>query len=365
MAVPAARANRPLDKDFSVLDMLNTSVVLLDSKLRIIHLNQAAELLTGTSIRQVLLLQLDSLFDSGPEIAELCIRVLEQNGSMGIRELELVSLNAPEQRLDVDITISPIESGGVLMELRNIADRLRIKRDRELHSQNTVSRTIIRQLAHEIKNPLGGVRGAAQLLSRRLPSPDLQEYTDVIISETDRLVNLVDAMLGPNRPTHRKLMNLHKVLDHVVKLTAIDAPAEVTVSRDYDPSLPELLIDEDQMTQAILNLVRNAIQAVGKSGIVILRTRVEPSFTLGETKHALVARVDIVDSGQGVPKDLREQIFYPLVTGRVDGVGLGLAITLDLAHRHDGLIKLQPGSPTTFSLYLPIAAPKEVASPNE
>ena len=345
----------PVDEaGYALLDALNVSVIVLDER-HVRYMNQSAEALSGTTRNRINGLGFDDLFDCAVDIRALAKRTLETGGSTEIREIELVAYSNPEHRLEVDITVMPFDGSQAVLEIRDVANRLRIDRDNELKSQNTVSRTIVKQLAHEIKNPLGGLRGAAQLLARRLPSPDLQEYTDVIIHEADRLVHLVDAMLGPNRPTHRKSMNLHRVLDHVYTLLSSEAGDQVQVIRDYDPSLPKVLIDEDQITQAILNLARNAMQAIPEQGTIVLRSRIEPGFTIGETRHALVARVDVEDSGSGVPEELREQIFYPLVTGRIEGVGLGLALALDLAHRHDGLIKLQPGSPTVFSLYLPLS----------
>ncbi len=340
----------------ALLDALNVSVIVLDAELNMLFMNQAAEALSGTTRNRVVGLKFHDLFNGGggDSIITLVSRTLEMSGSMEIRELELVPLGDPEHRLDVDVTAIPFDDNCIVLELRDVANRLSIERDNELKSQNLVSRTITKQLAHEIKNPLGGLRGAAQLLARRLPTPDLQEYTDVIIHEADRLVHLVDAMLGPNKPTHRKPTNLHRVLNRVYTLVSSEASEHVKIERDYDPSLPDILIDEDQITQTVLNLARNALQAIGHSGHIVFRSRVEPGFTIGEKRHALVARIDIQDSGSGVPCELREQIFYPLVTGRTDGVGLGLALALDLAHRHNGLIKLQPGTPTVFSLYLPL-----------
>lgn len=353
----ASSAHLPVrfdDAGYRLLDALNAGVVVLDEQYNVTYINQAGEVLAGTTRHRAIGTNLGALFDHVESLNALVDRAFEMRGSVVIRELELVLLSNPEHRRQVDVTAMPVDDHSVVLELRDVAHRLRIDRDNELKSQNSVSRTITKQLAHEIKNPLGGLRGAAQLLARRLPTPDLQEYTDVIIHEADRLVHLVDAMLGPNRPTHRKKTNLHRVLDHVFTLISSEAGDGVVVERDYDPSLPQVLIDTDQITQAVLNLARNALQATGEEGRIVLRSRVEPGFTIGETRHALVARVDLQDSGAGVPEALREQIFYPLVTGRTEGVGLGLSIALDLAHRHDGLIKLQPGTPTVFSLYLPL-----------
>lgn len=340
---------------FALLDALNVAVFVVNADYEVTYVNQAGEALSETARHRAVGSPLDALFNHDDQLNQLIDRALEERGSVDLRELELVLMSDPDHRRQVDVTGLSIEERSVVLEVRDVAHRLRVDRDNELKSQNSVSRTITRQLAHEIKNPLGGLRGAAQLLARRLPTPDLREYTDVIIHEADRLVDLVDTMLGPNRPTHRKNMNLHRVLDHVYTLVVSEAGKHIQVERDYDPSLPNVLIDEDQITQTVLNLARNAMQAVGDEGRIVFRSRVEAGFTIANVRHALVARVDIEDSGAGVPKELREQIFYPLVTGRTEGVGLGLSLALDLAHRHDGLIKLQPGSPTVFSLYLPLS----------
>ncbi|MEM7081380.1 MAG: nitrogen regulation protein NR(II) [Pseudomonadota bacterium] len=345
--------------EHALLDALNVSILVVDTSGTLQYMNQAAEALSGTTRNRVIGQSLSDVFDDDGQIYDLIDRTVRSGGSMEIHETELVPFHDPEHRTAVDVTAMPLATNTLILELRDVTNRLRIERDNELKSQNSVSRTITRQLAHEIKNPLGGLRGAAQLLARRLPTQDLQEYTDVIIHEADRLVHLVDAMLGPNRPTHRKLINLHRILDRVFTLIRSEAAESVEVFRDFDPSLPKLLIDEDQITQTLLNLARNALQAVSdiEDGPqrIVFRSRVESGFTIGAKRHTMVARVDVEDTGAGVPDELREQIFYPLVTGRIEGVGLGLSLALDLAHRHDGLIKLQPAAPTVFSLYLPLS----------
>jgi two-component system nitrogen regulation sensor histidine kinase GlnL len=221
---------------------------------------------------------------------------------------------------------------------------------------------MIRQLAHEIKNPLGGIRGAAQLLARQLADASMREYTSVIISEADRLVALVDALLGPGHAPRKELVNIHELLQHIGHLLAADAPEGVSVERDYDPSLPPLRLDRNLIIQAMLNLGRNAMQAIAqnptRSGRLILRTRALTNVNIGARRHRLVASVQFEDNGPGVPDDLRETLFYPLVTGRSNGTGLGLAVAQDLVSRHDGLIEFQsrPGQ-TIFTILLPFHAP--------
>jgi two-component system nitrogen regulation sensor histidine kinase GlnL len=216
---------------------------------------------------------------------------------------------------------------------------------------------MIRQLAHEIKNPLGGIRGAAQLLERQLDSADLREYTGVIISEVDRLAGLVDTLLGPGGPPNRQPQNLHELLEYVVRLVAADEIHKIRIVRDYDIGLPAIAVDRDQMVQAILNVVRNAIAALGTQGSIVLRTRAVMNFTIGNARHPVVISIEIEDDGPGIPPELQDSVFYPLVTGRADGTGLGLPLAQELISRHGGLIEFEsrPGR-TVFSVRLPLAA---------
>ena len=205
------------------------------------------------------------------------------------------------------------------------------------------SRLMVRQLAHEIKNPLGGLRGAAQLLERELLDPGLREYTRVIISEADRLTHLLDSMLGPGRPPAKQLINVHELLERVYHLLRSEAPEGVIVDRDYDPSLPALTVDPNHIIQAMLNLGRNAIQALAGARVesprLTLRTRVAGNVGVGGRRHRLVATIQFEDNGPGVAPEIRDTIFYPLVSGRTDGTGLGLGIAQDLVSRHGGLIE--------------------------
>jgi two-component system nitrogen regulation sensor histidine kinase GlnL len=220
-----------------------------------------------------------------------------------------------------------------------------------------------RQLAHEIKNPLGGLRGAAQLLERELPNDELKEYTRVIIGEADRLCALVDSLLGPARPIRREPVNVHELIDHVYRLARAEAPSGVAIERDYDPSLPLLALDRDLMVQAMLNLARNAVQALGERGALTMRSRALTHATIGAEKHRVVASLQFEDNGPGVPAELGETIFYPLVTARAGGTGLGLAVAQDIATRHGGIIEFdsRPGR-TVFSLLLPMEENHEQAA---
>ena len=221
---------------------------------------------------------------------------------------------------------------------------------------------MIRQLAHEIKNPLGGLRGAAQLLGKQLGNAELKEYTEVIISEADRLAGLVDTLLGPGGPPNKQLANVHEVIEYVVRLLEPELEAKLDVVRDYDAGLPTVKLDRDQIIQALINLMRNAATALEGCGSITLRTRAVMNFTIGETRHPVVATIDIEDDGPGIPPELQDSIFYPLVTSRPDGTGLGLSTAQDLISRHDGLIEFEsrPGR-TIFSIRIPILTNTETA----
>ncbi len=287
------------------------------------------------------------------ELVELCHRVLANHSTYRLRELQL---RAGEKELTLDCHATPLDSdGGVLLELADTErDRL-LRRDAELVAQQRLSRRIIRQLAHEIRNPLGGLRGAAQLLERQLPGAELKAYTRVIIEEADRLNALVDNILKAGGAPRPELINLHQITEHVAKLVGAEKPADVELVRDYDPSLPPLTVDRGQMIQAFLNLARNALEAVGQRGRIIFRTRALSNYNLGGEQHRLVLSAEVEDSGPGIPDDLRETIFYPLVTGRTTGTGLGLTIAQDLVSRNGGLIEFtsQPGR-TVFHMRLPV-----------
>ena len=260
----------------------------------------------------------------------------------------------------VDVTVTPLEGQvtgtHLLLELADARTRQRISRESEMLSRLDGSRLMLRQLGHEIKNPLGGLRGAAQLLDRELHDGALKEYTTVIINEADRLRALVDSMLGHRAPPRKVSVNIHELCEHVFHLLRSEAAAGIVIERDYDPSLPNALFDRNEIIQALLNVARNALQAVdAANGRVILRTRVLTNINIGTVRHRLVANVQVEDNGHGVPPELQRSVFYPLVTSRSTGTGLGLAVAQDLVTRHHGIVEFEsrPGH-TVFSLLLPL-----------
>jgi two-component system nitrogen regulation sensor histidine kinase GlnL len=343
-------------KPDEVLDGLITAVVCLDDRLCVTSANSAFESLLSVSRRHALG---QSLVEAVPHFLphkERLKRALDT--ATGFIERELSLVRAGDQELTVDCTVTPLIVGkrpGLLVELLPLDRHLRISRDELMQSQHTASRELIRGLAHEIKNPLGGIRGAAQLIEREFPDSHHREFTRVIIREVDRLQNLVNRMLGPNRAPQKDLLNIHEVIEHVRSLEQAEAPDAVAFLRDYDPSIPEISVDREQLIQAVLNIVRNALQAVGNEGTVTLRTRARRQFTIAGTRHRLVVQIDVEDSGPGIAAGMLDRIFYPMVTTRAEGTGLGLPIAQYLIHSHGGLIECRSRAGcTVFSIYLPL-----------
>jgi two-component system nitrogen regulation sensor histidine kinase GlnL len=349
--------NNPQLPKLDLLQHQQTAVLLLDAQLSILYLNEAAENLFAVSLARCrgepsatiihlnANLELSTALTNGQPFTHRCA-VIE---ALGVGQLT------------VDYSVTPIIEtlpGYLLIEFQPLQRKVSIDREDARANSLETSRMLVRGLAHEIKNPLGGIRGAAQLLEAELAEPRLTEYTQVIIEEADRLRSLVDSLLGPNRPHQSAPVNIHKVLEHVVLLLAADAGPAPQISREYDPSLPRLLADEAQLIQATLNVMRNAHQALGEHATpqLLLRTIVLRQFTIGERTHRLVVRVDIQDNGPGIPPQIRDRLFLPMISGRAEGSGLGLAITQTIVNQHDGLIDVEskPGC-TCFSIYLPLA----------
>ena len=340
----------------TLLDGMTSAVICVDQQLKIAGLNSAAESLFGVGRKHALqesLVQVIPHFQ--PHEARIAQAISLFAGFIE-RETRLVHNGHPS--LTVDWTVTPFQDGklrGVLIEMLPLDRHLRITRDEMLSAQHQASRAMIRGLAHEIKNPLGGIRGAAQLLEREFPDSEHREYTQVIIKEADRLQNLVNRMLGPNRLPQKASLNIHEVLEHVRQLVQAEGQPNVTLLRDYDPSIPDVFADREQLIQAVLNVVRNAMQALtGSAGSVLLRTRTRRQFTLAGHRHKLVAQIDVEDTGTGIAPEMIEKIFYPMVTTRPEGTGLGLPIAQVLIHSHGGVIECssRPGQ-TIFSIYLP------------
>ena len=340
-----------------LLDNMTTAVVALDSGLKVTSLNTSAEQILGISackaigrrLAQIVLIP-DSLFARLREAVEL---------GQPVNDRHVTIEPVGQESILVDCAVAPYldesNNDGLLVELTALDRSLRIVRDEALAAQQENVKSLVRGLAHEIKNPLGGLRGAAQLLERQLDEKDLIEYTSIIIHEADRLQTLIDRMLGPNSRPRRDELNIHEVLEHVRKISMVGASSGVSVTFDYDPSIPEFLSDRDRLVQVFLNIAVNAFQAVGDNGDVLFRSRVGTNFTIAGKLHPLVIKISIIDNGPGISESLIEQVFYPMVSGRSGGSGLGLSIAQSIMGQLGGLVECQsqPGE-TEFTVFIPM-----------
>jgi two-component system, NtrC family, nitrogen regulation sensor histidine kinase GlnL len=340
-----------------ILDHLNEAILLFDKDLLLTYINPAGEILLADSAKHLLGSPAHKLFKTSHTLLfDDLLQRLHMHEPLVDRELILERLN---QSITVNLSATPLQENGglneILIELQQVDRHLRITKEEQLLAQQNTSRMLVRGLAHEIKNPLGGLRGAAQLLDLELHDPELKEYTQIIIAESDRLQDLMDKMLGPNKPAHKSLLNIHEVLERVRQLVAAQSNKTIVLRTDYDPSIPELYADKNQLIQALLNIVRNAVQAIQNEGEIVIQTRIRRHMTIGRKRYKLTIKIDITDSGPGIKPELMGQIFYPMITGRAEGTGLGLSIAQSLINQHNGLIECEsePGH-TVFSIYLPL-----------
>jgi len=347
--------DHPVDA-LSGLDLLATAVILLDRERRVTYANPAAENLFELSRRQLVGHPIEEIFADAGNLTAAIGKSIETGASYTEQELELTPSGKP--KLHLNCTVSPVEADAavLLLECRHIDQQLKIAREERLQEQQQANRELIRSLAHEIKNPLGGIRGAAQLLERELDRAALTEYTQVIIGEADRLQSLVNRLLTPHRlPTYRRT-NIHQILVHVKGLVQAEFP-QVAIGTDFDASLPEFEADSEQLTQVVLNIARNAAQALAATADarIWFRTRVARYVTLAKKRHRLALALTVEDNGPGVPEAIRDRVFYPLVSGREGGTGLGLTLAQTFVAQHNGTIGFEsaPGR-TVFTILLPL-----------
>jgi two-component system nitrogen regulation sensor histidine kinase GlnL len=349
----------------AVVDGLTTSILLLSRQYEVIYMNQSAEELFGVSYRRVEGMPVSSMLHiDNDEVLTRMQENLDRGQTWTEHECTLSLIGGKE--ITVDCTVSPIEiddTENVLIEMVTIDRQLKIARDSHLLKEHQATRSMLRGLAHEIKNPLGGLRGAAQLLESELEDKELTEYTGIIINEADRLHNLVDRMLGPNFVPNKSRQNIHEVLHYVYSLVTVEENNKVKFGVDFDPSIPEINFDRDLLVQALLNITNNALKAINRDGEILFKSRILRSYTIDSHLHKLVACISIIDNGPGVDEDIAPKIFFPMVSGESDGTGLGLAISQMLINQHGGLIEFEsaPGR-TEFRVLLPIDIGSEADS---
>jgi len=341
----------------AILDNVVTATLLLDEELVIRYANPAAEQLFSQSTKRLLDSPLSKLIQHASMDLALLTQPMQSGQSITDSDVTFVVDGKP---LMLEVTASPLtwnKQVMLLIEMRKIGQQRRLSQELNQHAQQQAAKLLVRGLAHEIKNPLGGLRGAAQLLEKMLSDPSLKEYTQIIIEQADRLRALVDRLLGPQKPGKKQSENLHIVLEKVRQLVELEAGPSIVIKRDYDPSLPEILMDSDQIEQALLNIVSNAAQILQgqENGEITLKTRTVHQANIHGQRYKLSARIEIIDNGPGISASLQDTLFYPMVSGREGGTGLGLSISQNLIDQHKGKIDVEswPGQ-TTFTIYLPI-----------
>lgn len=359
-----------------VLENLSTAVLLLNDKLAVTYLNPAAEVLFETSRKSIYQQKFDQIFYESDDGEKELLSALKTGHPFTKREatIRCKSVSQSDGVHTVNYSVSVIQEPGeanyLLLEFQPLDRLLKISRDEALLNNQLATKALLRGMAHEVKNPLGGIKGAAQLLLRELKDAEQHEYIHVVIEEADRLRNLVDRMLGPRTIPNIEEQNIHEILEHVCHIAEADSGQSVTIIRDYDPSIPDIWVDRDQMIQASLNILGNAHEALLESKQsnpqVLIRTRILRQFTIGAHRHRMVVKIDFIDNGPGIPEDIKETLFYPMISGRAKGTGLGLSIAQSILNQFDGLIECQSEiGETTFSLLLPIKTNPKANTPRE
>ncbi|MEW9571572.1 nitrogen regulation protein NR(II) [Rhodanobacter sp. Si-c] len=321
-------------------EQLATGVAQVDADLRVRWLNSALAELLGCGMRSAAGQSLALWLGAADDLAQ-ARRALDEARFVQLREAKLSTFD--ERALEADIGMQPDGDGGLLLEVHALAERSQ--------TASPLSATL-RGFAHEVKNPLAGLRGAAQLLQRRVDGAELQALAGLIIDEADRLAALANRLLHHGGAAQLGVVNIHQLLDRLSELLQAE-PSPPRLRHDFDPSLPDVRGDADRLQQVLLNLARNAVEAGAR--MLTLRTRAEHGVRVGTRVLRSALRVDVVDDGPGVPAELRDMLFEPLVSGRADGTGLGLALSREIAHEHGGELRCagRPGE-TVFSLYLPL-----------
>ena len=339
----------------SLLANLVSSVIVLDHDLHIKYINPAGEQLLGSSVNRILDTKITDLIDHTSLDLSLLASTISTGQGFTDNEVALV-IDGRQLLVEVSATLSSFaDHSCILIEARQIDLQKKISQELYQHVQQQAAQELVRGLAHEIKNPLGGLRGAAQLLEKELPSTELKEFTGIIIEQADRLRTLVDRLLGPQLPGPQTIHNVHSVIEKVKQLVNLDLPTGITIIRDYDPSIPDFEMEPDLLQQALLNIISNAVQVLQDKGTINIITRTAHQINIQGQKYRLCAEIKIIDDGPGIPVHIKDTLFYPMVTARQGGTGLGLSIAQNLIKQHKGKIECNswPGH-TEFAIYIPL-----------
>ena len=348
----------------TLLDQMPNAIVVFKAEnYQLIYANPAAESALDVSRKSIEGHSVHDVFGDNQALTGMIEEAKHGQSSAQRQEMVLNSLpgSIHQDSIPAHVVIAALEEPNlIMMEWFPIDQQLRSERDERVTQQVEANKQLMRNLAHEIKNPLGGIRGAAQLLEYELPDKGLREYTQVIIKESDRLQTLVDRLLAPHRKAHvRESFNVHEALERVRSLVLAEFPKGLQIIRNYDTSLPDLLGDREQLIQAVLNIAHNAAQALSEEirlGVaqIEFKTRVARSVTISKQRYKLAMDLHVVDNGPGIPVEIRERIFFPLVSGREGGSGLGLTLAQTFVQQHQGFIACdsRPGQ-TDFHIQIP------------
>ena len=339
--------------DYEVLDNLRTGILILDNNFDYAFTNSAAYSILGVSsnLPKITYLKCEDL-----SLEFYLQKVLVDERSIMLRDLKFKNFDSSERIVDCNISIYHTNKfKHLLVELNETARLYNISLDKSMLEQQRATREMIKGLSHEVKNPLGGIMGAAQLIDKNLTDQSLSKFTKIITKESERLLKLINSLTSSSASSEQNHLNVHEITDHVVELFKYDIDSSnITFVKDYDPSIPKIFIDKNQIIQALINIVKNAVQAVDNSGKISIKTRTLLKYTIGDIKYDLVVKIDCMDNGIGIPKEKLREIFYPMVTTKAEGMGLGLTIAQSLIAQNKGLIECQSNhEETVFSIILP------------
>lgn len=340
-----------------VLENLSTAILLFDADLSLVCINASGEDMLSVSSNRVDGLKPRQIWPKSAFFNRVLNKALD-TGAKHIERGVLITLNN-NSKIRVDAMITPILDDEKVVEvLVELVDSYAYEKVLQEHNQKALqeaAKEAVQGMAHEIKNPLGGIRGAAQLLEAELHEQDLKEYTHIIVSESDRLRNFIDKMLSPSKSSQKNEMNIHEVLEYVVSLVRAESTHTVKIIKNYDPSIPDIVADREQLIQAVLNLVRNAVQAIDKNGSITLKTRIRRKVTINNRLNRHVIVLEVIDDGPGIPPEIEHAAFYPMITTRAEGTGLGLTLAQQIIQAHDGLISYErENDKTFFTILLPL-----------
>ncbi|MBT4462358.1 MAG: GHKL domain-containing protein [Gammaproteobacteria bacterium] len=342
-----------LSSSYEILDNLRTAILILDTDFNYVYTNISAIDLLGsaTPIKEISELRCENI-----SLSTYLNNIRKDSQSVMLRDLKFKNFDRIEKI--VDCNISSYYSGEIkyiLLELNETGRLYNISLDQNLIDQQKATREMVKGLSHEIKNPLGGIMGAAQLLDRTLTDQSQAKFTKIIRKESERLLKLINAMSSPLPSIDKDMINIHEITEHVTELFKYDVDnLGVNFIKDYDPSIPQLYLDKNQIIQALINIIRNAIQAINSDGKIIIKTRPVLKYTIGDTRHDLVVKIDVIDNGIGIPEKKLKEIFYPMVTTKNDGMGLGLTIAQSIIIQNKGIIECKSkNNETVFSIIIP------------